>query len=267
MIDDGSTDGTAEMVRAEFPAVRLVRHDRSRGLVVRRNEGVRLASGPVVFSIDDDAAFSTDRVVRQTLDAFDDDVVGAVAIPCLDLRTDARPCPTAPPPGGAWVTDRYKGTAHAVRRDVFLALGGYREAIVHQGEEGDYCLRLLAAGLVVRLGAGDPIHHFESPRRDLSRMDYYGTRNAVQFVWRNVPMPDALVRLPGVVVRCLLLTWTPGRLRWRVAGLFAGLVQCATTAREPVARPIYRLARLLAAAPVPLEAIRSRLPPRREAAS
>ena len=51
VIDDGSTDGTADMVRAEFPAVRLERSAESVGYIVQRNRAARLASGAIVFSL------------------------------------------------------------------------------------------------------------------------------------------------------------------------------------------------------------------------
>ena len=90
MVDDGSTDGTAELVRAEFPQVRLVHHDASLGYIVRRNEAAQLASAKVIFSIDDDAIFSSACVVEQTLAQFDDARIGAVAIPCIDVRKSRR---------------------------------------------------------------------------------------------------------------------------------------------------------------------------------
>ncbi len=252
VIDDGSTDGTADMVRSEFPGARLIRHHESRGLIVRRNEGARLAAAPVVVSIDDDAAFSTPHVVQQTLQDFGPDRVGAVAIPHIDVNRDSRVGRRAPDADQVYVTDRYIGTAHAVRRDVFLHLGGYREALVHQGEEGDFCLRMLAAGYVVRLGTADPIHHFESPKRDFRRMDYYGVRNAVLFAWQNVPIPFLLAHLPVVVSRCLVHTLEPRRLKTRVAGLIDAIRQCASVERAPVSRQAYQLARTLARGPVRL---------------
>ncbi|MDP3719090.1 MAG: glycosyltransferase family A protein [Acidobacteriota bacterium] len=256
VIDDGSSDGTPEMVTAEFPGVRLVRHDDSLGYIVRRNEGARLATGAIVCSIDDDAAFSTPDVVRQALGDFASERIAAVAIPYIDIHTDPRVCQAAPDAQTVYVTDRYKGTAYAVRRDVFVRLGGYREHLFHQGEEGDFCIRLLAAGYVVRLGNAAPIHHAESPKRDFQRMDFYGVRNAVLFAWQNVPAPLVLIHLPVVVLRCLAHTWNPGRLRTRIAGVLTGIRLFASVPREPVPAWTYRLWRALAKGPQPLSRLR-----------
>ncbi len=243
VIDDGSTDATSAMIRAEFPSVRLVQHAESRGLVVRRNEAAREAAGDVLVSIDDDAAFSTPRVVTQTLAAFDHDEVGAVAIPYVDVNQGPTIRQLAPEATSVFVTDTYIGTAHAVRKDLFLRLGGYREHLFHQGEEGDFCVRMLAAGSFVRLGRGDPIHHFESSKRDFRRMDHYGPRNAVLFSWQNVPFPQVLVHLPATVVQVLLWTGQPARLVTRLGGVVDGVWQCLRHERRPVPAPAYRLMR------------------------
>lgn len=252
VIDDGSTDGTAAMVRLEFPGVRLIQHDASRGYIARRNEGTRLATTDVVFSIDDDAVFSTPDVVQRTLSEFVPERVAAVAVPYVDVHTDPRICQMAPDWQAVYVTGQFKGTAYAVRRDIFVATNGYRDHLIHQGEEGDFCIRMLAAGYVVRLGRSSPIHHLESPNRDFRRMDFYGVRNAVLFAWQNVPVPFVLLHLPVVVLRCLAHTWNPGRLRTRLAGVFEGLWLCASVPREPVPASTYRLWRSLAKGPRPL---------------
>src|SRR5262249_26091946 len=136
--------------------------------------------------------YSSSRTVEHTLGEFDDHFVGAVAIPYIEPNKANRLLQRAPTSDRIWVIDSYVGTAHAVRRDLFLELGGYREHLVHQGEEMDFCLRMLAKGFVVRLGDGDMIVHHESPKRDLRRMDYYGRRNDILFAWHNVPF----LRLP-----------------------------------------------------------------------
>ena len=245
VIDDGSTDGTAEFVRARWPEVRLVRHIGSKGCVVRRNEGMRIASSEIVFSMDDDAAFSTNRVIEQTLREFTSARVGAVAIPLIDVKRDSRVQQLAPDSSCDYVTSAFMGGAHAIRKSVFLGLGGYREHLVHQGEEGDFCIRLLNAGYVVRLGTADPINHFESPKRDFSRMDYYGARNAILFAWQNVPLPFVLIHLPVTTIRCLLLTLRPNRFMTRLSGVVQGYLHCSRRRREPVSRSAYLLVRAL----------------------
>ena len=246
VIDDGSTDGTTESIRREFPSIRLVRHDDSAGLVVRRNQAARATSGDVIFSIDDDAAFTSPRTVEQTLAEFDDPRIGAVAIPFIEPRKGPQVMQHAPA-GGPWVTDCFIGTAHAVRRDVFLSLGGYRERLFHQGEERDFCIRLLQAGYVVRLGSADPIHHYESPNRDYSRMDYYGRRNDVLFAWHYVPWAHLPVHLAGTLVNAARSAWQARRISRMAAGTVAGLTDglLHPLDRQPVASAVYRLHRRL----------------------
>jgi glycosyltransferase involved in cell wall biosynthesis len=240
VMDDGSNDGTAEMVRSEFPNVVLHRFVESKGLIVRRNEGARLATRDIVFSIDDDAEFSTPKVVEQTMREFDDPRIGAVAIPYIEPHKDNRLLQKAPDEKTVWITDRFIGTAHAVRRDLFLKLGGYREPLVHQGEEGDYCIRMLDAGYFVRLGNADAIIHHESPKRDLRRMDYYGCRNAILFAWQNVPGRYFPLHLLATTINCLRWNLIPKRLFIRLLGIVAGYRDCLRTSRRPIHPSIYR---------------------------
>src|SRR5688572_6292684 len=107
VIDDGSTDGTSELVRTEFPTVRLHREDESRGLIVQRNRGARMASAPIVISIDDDAEFPSQETVAETLQEFDHPRIGAVAIPYINVREDSIVRARAPDTTQTWVLEGY----------------------------------------------------------------------------------------------------------------------------------------------------------------
>lgn len=199
-VDDGSDDGTSEMVRREFPEVRLIQHTESKGYIVRRNEGTAACSSEVVFSLDDDAAFSEPTIVAETLKDFSDSRIGAVGIPFINVNYDSRVIQRAPDRESCWLLDAFVGCANAVRRDVFLETGGYWEALIHQGEEMDFCARLLQRGYYVRAGNAKPVLHYHSPVRSFSRMAYYGKRNLILFCWRNVPYPYFWLHLSGTML-------------------------------------------------------------------
>jgi glycosyltransferase involved in cell wall biosynthesis len=261
VVDDGSSDGTAARVAEAFPDVRVERHERSVGLVVRRNEAAKLASSPIITSIDDDAVFTARGAVAAAVAAFDDPRVAAVAMPYVDVPQGEEVLQLAPD-DGVYATHRFRGTAHALRKDLFLALGGYRAMLFQQAEEPDLAIRLLDAGYIVRLGRGDPIRHFGSPKRDVERMWFYECRNEVLFAWHNVPMPDLALRLAKVVVHMLRLG-----VGVRRPGLFAGGLRAGLSAalrgrvgREPVSRRTWRLYQRLARSPARIEEIASELP-------
>ncbi len=212
VFDDASTDGGAEAVRRTFPEeqlpqVRLFPEEKPVGYIVLRNRGAQLAKTNYIISIDDDAIFTTPTVVEETIKEFANPRIGAIAIPFQNIRISEEIFHRAPDRNDIYITAVYIGTAHAVRRDLFLQLGGYRESLVHQGEELDYCIRLLNAGYVVRLGSSDQIHHFMSPKRDMTRLHYYGTRNNILFIWYNVPVLQRPIYFARSTVANVLHGW------------------------------------------------------------
>jgi glycosyltransferase involved in cell wall biosynthesis len=264
VVDDGSTDGTAEMVRSDFPDARVERSGESLGYIAQRNRGAELARGPVIVSLDDDAILPSSHTIEQTLDDFDHPRIGAVAMPFVDVRTSTVHRQEAPDPEGRWVTPSYIGTAHALRREVFLAVGGYRPELRHQAEEPDLCLRMLDAGYVTRLGRADALHHLESPKRNLPRIIELGRSNDLMHGFNNVPMPYLVPRLAKVTLHSLLfaLQWRQPRAvargLWR--GYSAGLRTLGS--RRPVRRSTYRLDHdLRKRGPLRLEQVESRLAP------
>lgn len=263
VVDDGSTDGTAEMLTSEFPTVRLIRHESSTGYIVARNEGAHLAYGEFLFSIDDDAEFTTPNVVSQTMTEFDCPNVGAVAIPYADVNRDGIERQRTPDPSRIYVADRFVGTAYAVRREVFLGLGGYRPFFFHQGEESDFCIRLLDSGYIVRLGNADMIHHFESPKRDTRRMDLYGRRNDILFAVMNTPLIWLPLHLTSAFVKGVLFGFRVRKPLRMMAGLALGVGAAVRFIyqRKPVTAKTFRLFwRLRRKGSLPLSELQVRRP-------
>jgi len=263
VVDDGSTDGTGEMVCSEFPQVKYVRYDGPKGPSFLRNRGAERATTEFLFPIDDDAEFVSSNTIEQTIAEFSNPRVAAVGIPYINVRLNPTVNQRAPNAEQLYLTAAFVGAAHAVKRSKFLAAGGYREELFYMGEEGDLCLRLLARGYVTRLGRGDPIHHHESPIRNSVWADLYGRRNDVLSAWYNAPLPLLPGRWMSATVNGLLFGAKIGRPLRMLRGLAWGYGSVLKNAgqRSPVDAEIYQLFRELSRRSMTLSDVESRLPP------
>lgn len=245
VIDDGSSDGTSQMLRREFPEVRVVRFEDDADVAARRNDAAALASGDVIVSIDDDAVFSSPRIVADTLRDLDHPRIAAVAIPFVDVGISPEIQQQAPDREGSWVTTIFRATAYAIRRDVLVEVGGYTREIGQFGEEFDLSLKLLDSGYVIRLGRSAPIHHHTSVKRNYRRMDIYYRRNDQLICWMYFPFPWNLLYMGGYALRGIHIGLTTGRLPTMAEGVAAGLGWCMTgrVSRRPINRAAFRFDR------------------------
>lgn len=66
VVDDGSSDGSAEAVRERFGSrVTLVRHEEPTGVSTARNDGITRASGEWIAFLDDDDVWAPDKLTSQ----------------------------------------------------------------------------------------------------------------------------------------------------------------------------------------------------------
>ncbi len=263
VMDDGSDDATALLISRDFPSVFYHRVAANRGPSFQRNRGIEFARCNIVFAVDDDTAFPSRLTVEQTVQEFDHPRVGAVGIPFINVRKDLQIRQRAPSPAEIYAVHAYVGAAHALRRDIFVSLGGYREHFFYNGEEGEYCLRQLNAGYLTRLGRADPIHHFESPLRDASLQNRLGRRNDILFAWHNVPMPWLPIHMAGTAVNSAIGGFVAGNPWLNIKGTINGLALCARGLgeRNPVPASVYKLhRRLKKKGPAVLSAIEHLMP-------
>jgi GT2 family glycosyltransferase len=243
--DDASDDGTKEALEALGGNVRVIRNEERCGFIVNRSKGFYDACGDVILSIDDDAYFSSPSIIGSIMKCLSDHPeAGAVAIPYIEplkrrslsnLKTPFRSVPGDELRG-------FIGCAHAVRRQVALELGGYRDYFVHQGEERDFCIRLRQAGWKIVYGKSDFIVHMVSSNREPVRISYYGARNQILFNILNLPFIYVVPRIlldSGAMIR-YRFSWgsVPLKLKAIFAGILLGLARLKD--RRAVSYRIYR---------------------------
>lgn len=227
VVDDGSTDGTTELLHRTYPPgetpVQVIRRDISGGPTVCRNLAAERATTPYLFTIDDDCVVSSPLTFEQTLRGFDHPRIAAVTIPFINVHQGPEIRYRAPAEDDIYVSLLFYGGMVAFRRSIFLAMGGYRTAYIIYVEEPDLVLRLLDAGYVVRLGSADPIQHMESPIRNRTRNLMLMSRNHVLLHWFNAPMPDLLIRVPVAATGSMLDAIKNRRPDLGLLGLARGL--------------------------------------------
>jgi glycosyltransferase involved in cell wall biosynthesis len=153
VVDDGSTDETAKsLARLEDPRLRVVRHDRPRGVAQARNSGIAAAAGEWIALLDDDDLWAP-RKLRTQLDAAA--AAGAVfayggaAALAEDRSWVYSLAPPDPETLASVLLERnvlWGGCSNViVRTDVVRGLGGFDERLF-QLTDWDLWIRLSGAG-------------------------------------------------------------------------------------------------------------------------
>jgi len=92
VIDNASDDGSAQMIREEFPSAKLIRNDRNRGFAAANNQALGLTSGRYILLLNSDTLILSD-VLQKSVQYMDEhSVVGVFG--CRVLNPDRTLQPT-----------------------------------------------------------------------------------------------------------------------------------------------------------------------------
>ncbi|HEX6818371.1 MAG TPA: glycosyltransferase, partial [Ktedonobacterales bacterium] len=219
LVDDGSTDDTAERARQlgeQWAGSLRVITKANGGPASARNAGIRAATGDVVAFTDSDCIADPDWLVQLVAALCDDPGAAGVGGPLCNVS----------PPG--WVAHFLESTSFyrhrvrhglvdylltanvAFRRDALLAVHGFAEREGAWCEDADLSFRLKQAGYRLRVSAAGRVTHYGTPRsvRGLARELYrYGHGNSVlSRNWTNgrTPLFELARHTGGVVLAPVL---------------------------------------------------------------
>ena len=202
VVDNGSTDGTADAVRERFPQVDLIASRANLG-AVGRNVGVGRLDTPYVAFCDDDTWWDAGSL-RTAADALEAHPRLAVVTARIIVEPGGREDPIVPelrdsPVRGAdWLPGPALGSflagASVLRRDAFTAVGGFSERLWLGGEEELMAGDLAASGWELCYLPALTVHHQASVARDPHRRRRDGIRNTLWTTWLRRPVRPALRR-------------------------------------------------------------------------
>ena len=171
LVDNASDDGGPDEIASAFPRIDVVRLDENRGAAAR-NEGVRRATTPYVAFADDDSYWSPGSLARAAALMDAHDKLGLLTARVL-IGPEGRPdpisaamaaAPIGTPPGapGPSVLG-FLSCAVVVRRDAFLATGGFEPRLFVYGEEALLAMDMAAAGWWLCYDDSLVVRHFPLP--------------------------------------------------------------------------------------------------------
>jgi GT2 family glycosyltransferase len=191
VVDNFSSDGSAEMVKAEFPKTILIENKENRGFAAANNQAIEIARGKYVLLLNSDTVV-LDKAIEKTL-SFADANPGTAAFGCRVLNPDGTvqtTCFMFPSilnmilsstylyklfPGSKFFgreqmtwwdrndvreVDVVTGCFILVRRETIEQTGTLDELFFMYGEETDWCYRMKKNGWKIMFTPAGQIIHY-----------------------------------------------------------------------------------------------------------
>ena len=244
VVDNASSDGTAELVARDFPQIRLIRSHRNLGCPSGRNLGVANCRGKYVYMLDDDGWLKDDAVEVSLRRIVSDESIAVVMSAIHEVQDGkaVRVCPeglTEPAYRHSFV-----GCCAMVRKDDFDRAGCFPDDFFRQGEENDLAIRLLEAGKFCFFEPASVMYHAPSPvGRDLGKFLYYALRNTNKTCLRHWPPGLGALKILGNYRHAFAAVFTRGKpaMPLRLTGSLVRDICLLRGRRKPVSRRTLRL--------------------------
>lgn len=261
VVDNDSTDGTADLVRGLDDSVRLLEPGENLALA-GRNLAADQATGELLLMLDDDA-YPLPGAIESLVEAFRaDPKLGVAGGFVRDIDPDGKTVRATElgtfdwllragrkgEPAEGFPAFSFPEGACMIRRSAYLEVGGFFEPYFLTSSEIDLAARMLERGWDVRYFPGSPFDHMkaESERQTADVNLYYRIRNHLWYIWLRFPAPLAVRRTAGYLAFDLIEstyrgvpgTWARGvRDAWRQRDQVRG-------ERRPLPREVLRRAEL-----------------------
>lgn len=197
VVDNGSTDGTAEMLTEKFSRekVKLIALPRNIG-VAAYNIGFEKAAGEYIVVLDDDSFPEKNAIPRMVEEFQKNDKLGVVAFNIKnheefkysDLSNPSEMSDSSYSSNQTNYRMAFNGCGAGIRKSVIDRVGGYPEEFFLYWNEQDLAIRLLAVGYQIQSFDDIIAYHKYSPaNRESLRAPFYYTRNLFWLIWKYFP--------------------------------------------------------------------------------
>ncbi len=223
LIDNASTDGSAEYVERAFPQVQVIRNQANRGFGQANNQGARQTAGKYLVFLNPDTRVDPSWL-EALVEALEGDPQAGLATSRILLM--ARPerintCGNEIHYTGltlcrgmgmdrdafdeAGEVDAVSGAAFAARREVFEELGGFDERFFLYLEDTDLSWRARLAGYKCLYVPRSIVYHDYTLRFGPAKT-FYQERNRYLILLKGLRWPTLIILLPALLL-AEAVTW------------------------------------------------------------
>ena len=153
VVDDGSKDGTGELIAREFGNRVIYHYQENRGVSAARNAGIRLCSGDWIAFLDADDTWVPEKLELQVQELIANADAGMMACELFSWSPDTGECIPSRLPASLSSKDirnhlklrtLFVPGVMMVRRDIFEHVGTFDEELA-SGEDREFVARIAAA--------------------------------------------------------------------------------------------------------------------------
>lgn len=251
VVDNGSADGTADMIRSCFPQqdVKLIALKENIGIAAY-NIGFAEAQGKYIVILDDDSFPERNAIPRMVEEFERKPELGVVA---FDVRNyyDYMETNTTGQLGEEFSgtqRNRYQlafnGAGVGVRKKCLQKVGGYPEEFFLYWNEQDLSIRILNTGYKIQWFTDIiSLHKFSPTNRDSRRAPFFYTRNLYWLVWKYFPLKRMLRDTLQLLYYSFFHTFDQATLIYLKATVSA-LINIGKIKRQPAKKEIIDALRL-----------------------
>jgi GT2 family glycosyltransferase len=211
VVDNGSSDGTCEVLQRSFSSIRVIGLSRNIGAAAR-NVGIIAADSPYVALCDDDTWWEPDGLIRAAEHLEQHPTLAIVCGRVLvgsDEREDDTCVLMSESPLSSSVSLPGKpilgflAGASMIRRLAFIEVGGFEPRFFIGGEESLVAVDLAARGWELAYVNDVLVHHYPSPSRDKLSRQRLLFRNNLWFCWLRRPLSRICRETARAIAFCL----------------------------------------------------------------
>ncbi|HQC34862.1 MAG TPA: glycosyltransferase family 2 protein [Methanoculleus sp.] len=206
VVDNASSDGTAEVVRTRYPSVQLIANSENRGFAAANNQAIPLCKGRYLFFLNPDAVL--DGPCLETAVRYMDENLAVGLAGTRVVYPDGAPQET--------ISLRYPGEKHAsgelaglsgsiacvlgasmiARAELVRIIGGFDEDYFLYGEDQELCLQIRRRGYEIGYIAEATVRHIGGHSETKAAADRWGRKARAEYLfYRKHYRPETVRRI------------------------------------------------------------------------